>query len=84
MTEAEKKSARVGLRARSEIRERRTAARVGRDGRHAPAILDEIAYEPPCPACSSPTTRFLGTLGGRDCFRCRECGWDFSSSVLDR
>lgn len=31
-----------------------------------------------CPACASTDWTFLGALGRRDNFRCRDCGIDFS------
>lgn len=35
-----------------------------------------------CPSCEGPGV-LMGTLGNRDHYRCRDCGWDYSVSVAN-
>ena len=37
------------------------------------------AYEPSCPACGARVPTFLGTLGRREHYRCRDCGLTYSA-----
>ena len=41
---------------------------------------DEAPDETYCPECGGPG-KFIGTLGTREHFRCRDCGMDFSNAL---
>lgn len=40
-------------------------------------MFQDTPETPTCPQCGGQGN-FLGTLGTRDHFRCRQCGWEFS------
>jgi len=41
---------------------------------------DEVIENPTCPKCGGPGA-LLGQLGNLWWFRCRDCGWEFSTPV---
>jgi len=48
------------------------------DAREASSLYDPPDPSCSCPACGSVQLTYLGRLGQRDAYRCRDCGLDLS------